>query len=109
MNEIELTPIHHKTSSKNDGIENDTKINVLESQVTTLKHTMNDNISKVIDNSIQLDDLENQTDILRVQSKQFKGNASKAKKKMCYRNHKVNVCVSLIGIVVFYYIYEFNS
>ena len=33
-----------------------------------------------------LDDLENQTDILRVQSKKFKGKASKAKKKMCYRN-----------------------
>ena len=97
-----MTPIttEQKTSSL-------TKEEVLNQQVEQLKGTMNDNVTKVLENIDLTNNLEQQTEEMRGLSRQFSMRSKQVKRKMWYKNVRINVCISLLVISLFYYIYEY--
>ena len=101
MEDIEMQPIttEQKTSSL-------TKEEVLNQQVEQLKGTMNDKVTKVLDNIELTDDLQNKTEEMRGLSRQFSITSKKVKRKMWYKNARLNiVCLCLLAGVI-YYIYD---
>ena len=101
MEDIEMTPIttEKKTSSL-------TKEEVLNKEVEKLKGTMNDNVTKVLENIDMTNNLEQQTEEMRGLSRQFSMRSKQVKRKMWYKNVRINVCISLLVISLFYYIYD---
>ena len=101
MEDIEMQPIttEQKTSSL-------TKEEVLNKEVEKLKGTMNDNVTKVLENIDMTNDLEQQTEEMRGLSRQFSMRSKQIKRKMWYKNVRINVCIALLVISVFYYIYD---
>ena len=101
MEDIEMQPIttEKKTSSL-------TKEEVLNKEVEKLKGTMNDNVTKVLENIDMTNDLEQQTEEMRGLSRQFSMRSKQVKRKMWYKNVRINVCISLLVISLFYYIYD---
>ena len=101
MEDIEMQPIttEKKTSSL-------TKEEVLNKEVEKLKGTMNDNVTKVLENIDLTDDLEQQTEEMRGLSREFSVRSKQVKRKMWYKNVRINVCISLLVISLFYYIYD---
>ena len=102
MEDIEMQPIttEQKTSSL-------TKEEILNQQVEQLKGTMNDNVTKVLENIDITNDLEQQTEEMKGLSRQFSMRSKQIKRKMWYKNVRINVCLSLLVISLFYYIYEY--
>ena len=102
MEDIEMQPIttEQKTSSL-------TKEEVLNKEVEKLKGTMNDNVTKVLENIDITNNLEQQTEEMRGLSRQFSMRSKQVKRKMWYKNVRINVCISLLVISLFYYIYEY--
>ena len=100
--DIEMQPIttEQKTSSL-------TKEEVLNQQVEQLKGTMNDNVTKVLENIDLTNNLEQQTEEMRGLSRQFSMRSKQVKRKMWYKNFRINICISLLVISLFYYIYEY--
>ena len=76
-------------------------------QVEQLKGTMNDNVTKVLENIDLTNNLEQQTEEMRGLSRQFSMRSKQVKRKMWYKNVRINVCISLLVISLFYYIYEY--
>ena len=101
MEDIEMQPIskEQKTSSL-------TKEEVLNKEVEKLKGTMNDNVTKVLENIDMTNNLEQQTEEMRGLSRQFSMRSKQVKRKMWYKNVRINVCISLLVISLFYYIYD---
>ena len=101
MEDIEIQPIttEKKTSSL-------TKEEVLNKEVEKLKGTMNDNVTKVLENIDMTNDLEQQTEEMRGLSRQFSIRSKKIKRRIWYKNIRINVCISLLVISLFYYIYD---
>ena len=101
MEDIEMQPIskEQKTSSL-------TKEEVLNQEVEKLKGTMNDNVTKVLENIDITNNLEQQTEAMRGLSREFSVRSKQVKRKMWYKNVRINVCIALIVISVFYYIYD---
>ena len=99
--DIEMQPIttEKKTSSL-------TKEEVLNQQVEQLKGTMNDNVTKVLDNIDLTDELQNKTEAMKVLSEEFSITSKKVKRRIWYKNVRINVCISLLVISLFYYIYD---
>ena len=83
-----------------------TKEEVLNQQVEELKGTMNDNVTKVLDNIDLTDDLQNKTEEMKGLSRQFSMRSKQVKRKMWYKNVRINICLSLMVISLFYYIYD---
>ena len=102
MEDIEMKPItiEQKTSSL-------TKEEVLNKEVEKLKGTMNDNVTKVLENIDLTNNLEQQTEEMRGLSRQFSMRSKQVKRKMWYKNFRINICISLLVISLFYYIYEY--
>ena len=102
MEDIEMQPIskEQKTSSL-------TKEEVLNQQVEQLKGTMNNNVNQVLQNIDLTNNLEQQTEEMRGLSRQFSMRSKQVKRKMWYKNVRINVCISLLVISLFYYIYEY--
>ena len=102
MEDIEMKPItiEQKTSSL-------TKEEVLNQQVEQLKGTMNNNVNQVLQNIDLTNNLEQQTEEMRGLSRQFSMRSKQVKRKMWYKNVRINVCISLLVISLFYYIYEY--
>ena len=101
MEDIEMQPIttEQKTSSL-------TKEEVLNKEVEKLKGTMNDNVTKVLDNIDLTDELQNKTEAMKVLSEEFSITSKKVKRRIWYKNIRINICISLLVISVFYYIYD---
>ena len=101
MEDIEMQAItaEKKTSSL-------TKEEVLNKEVEKLKGTMNDNVTKVLENIDMTNDLEQQTEEMRGLSRQFSMRSKQVKRKMWYKNVRINICLSLMVISLFYYIYD---
>ena len=101
MEDIEMQPIttEQKTSSL-------TKEEVLNKEVEKLKGTMNDNVTKVLENIDITNNLEQQTEAMRGLSREFSVRSKQVKRKMWYKNVRINVCIALIVISFFYYIYD---
>ena len=101
MEDIELQPIttEQKTSSL-------TKEDKLNQQVEQLKGTMNNNVNQVLQNINLTNNLEQQTEEMRGYSKEFSLRSKHIKRRIWYKNFRINICISLIVISVFYYIYD---
>ena len=84
-----------------------TKEEVLNQQVEQLKGTMNDNVTKVLDNIDLTDELQNKTESMKVLSEEFSITSKKVKRRIWYKNFRINICISLLVISLFYYIYEY--
>ena len=91
MEDIEMQAIttEKKTSSL-------TKEEVLNKEVEKLKGTMNDNVTKVLENIDITNDLEQQTEDMRGLSRQFSMRSKQVKRKMWYKNVRINVCISIV-------------
>ena len=99
--DIEMQPIttEKKTSSL-------TKEEVLNKEVEKLKGTMNDNVTKVLENIDMTNNLEQQTEEMRGLSRQFSMRSKQVKRKIWYKNARLNmVCLCLLAGVI-YYIYD---
>jgi len=101
MEDIEMQPIttEKKTSSLS-------KEEILNKQIEDVKGTMNNNVNKVLENINLGDELQNKTEEMRGLSKEFSVRSKHIKRKMWYKNVRINVCISLIVISVFYLIYD---
>ena len=86
MEDIEMQPIttEKKTSSL-------TKEEVLNQQVEQLKGTMNDNVTKVLDNIDLTDELQNKTESMKVLSEEFSITSKKVKRRIWYKNFRINI------------------
>ena len=102
MEDIEMKPIttEKKTSSL-------TKEEVLNQQVEQLKGTMNDNVTKALENIDMTNDLEQKTEEMRGLSRQFSIRSKKIKRRIWYKNVRINICIFILVISLFYYIYEY--
>ena len=101
MEDIEMQPIttEQKTSSLS-------KEEILNKQIEDVKGVMNDNVAKVLDNIDLTNNLEQQTEEMRGLSKEFSVRSKQVKRKIWYKNFRINICISLIVISVFYLIYD---
>ena len=101
MEDIEMQPIskEQKTSSL-------TKEEVVNQKLEQLKGSMNNNVNQVLQNIDLTNNLEQQTEEMRGLSRQFSMRSKQVKRKMWYKNVRINVCIALIVISVFYYIYD---
>ena len=84
-----------------------TKEEVLNQQVEQLKGTMNDNVTKDLENFVITNNLEQKTEEMRGLSRQFSITSKKVKRRIWYKNFRINICISLLVISLFYYIYEY--
>ena len=101
MEDIEMRPIttEEKTSSLS-------KEEILNKQIEDVKGVMNDNVAKVLDNIDLTDELQNKTEAMKVLSEEFSITSKKVKRRIWYKNVRINVCISLLVISLFYYIYD---
>tara|TARA_B100000686_G_C16438662_1_gene785852 strand:+ start:47 stop:361 length:315 start_codon:yes stop_codon:yes gene_type:complete len=101
MEDIEMRPIttEEKTSSLS-------KEEILNKQIEDVKGVMNDNVAKVLDNIDLTDELQNKTEAMKVLSEEFSITSKKVKRRIWYKNIRINICISLLVISVFYYIYD---
>lgn len=83
-----------------------TKEEVLNQQVEQLKGTMNDNVTKVLENFVITNNLEQETEEMRGLSHQFSMRSKQVKRKIWYKNARLNIiCLFLLAGVI-YYIYD---
>ena len=101
MDDIEMQPIttEEKTSSLS-------KEEILNKQIEDVKGVMNDNVAKVLDNIDLTDELQNKTESMKVLSEEFSITSKKVKRRIWYKNVRINICISLLVISLFYYIYD---
>ena len=101
MDDIEMQPmtIEEKTSSLS-------KEEILNKQIEDVKGVMNDNVAKVLDNIDLTDELHNKTEAMKVLSEEFSITSKKVKRRIWYKNFRINICISLLVISLFYYIYD---
>ena len=101
MDDIEMRPIttEEKTSSLS-------KEEILNKQIEDVKGVMNDNVAKVLDNIDLTDELQNKTESMKVLSEEFSITSKKVKRRIWYKNVRINICISLLVISLFYYIYD---
>ena len=101
MDDIEMQPIttEEKTSSLS-------KEEILNKQIEDVKGVMNDNVAKVLDNIDLTDELQNKTEAMKVLSEEFSITSKKVKRRIWYKNVRINICISLLVISLFYYIYD---
>ena len=103
MEDIEMKSI---TTGKKTSSASLTKEEVLNKEVEKLKGTMNDNVTKVLDNIDLTDELQNKTEAMKVLSEEFSITSKKVKRRIWYKNIRINICISLLVISLFYYIYD---
>jgi len=101
MDDIEMQPI--TTERKTSSLSREENLN---KQVEELKGTMNDNVTKVLENIDITNDLEQQTEEMKGLSRQFSMRSKQIKRKMWYKNARLNIiCLFLLAGVI-YYIYD---
>ena len=59
-----------------------------------------------LDNIDLTDELQNKTEAMKVLSEEFSITSKKVKRRIWYKNVRINVCISLLVISLFYYIYD---
>jgi len=81
-------------------IPRDNKIDTLNSQLNEVTNILNDNIDKTINNMDNTVSLSQSTDDLREYSASFNTNARKAKRKMYFKNKKLQALIGGIVVVI---------
>ena len=76
----------------------------LESKVDEVTGIMRQNIDKVIHRGQTLDDLNERSDLLAHSSTDFRNNATKLRKKLCWKNVKLWVILAIVFIVLIFII-----
>ena len=85
---------------KYDDLANVDKVAALQVEVEAVKSRMNDNVQAQFANMANADELEEKTSLMRDTASDFKSGSSKLRKKMWWKNAKLNVCLLLIVVGV---------
>jgi len=62
--------------------------------------TMNDNITKMVNNQENLENLSDKADKMKTTSNQFKKSATTIKRNMWWKNMKLNLIIAVVVIVI---------
>ncbi|XP_004506588.1 vesicle-associated membrane protein 721-like [Cicer arietinum] len=72
----------------------------VKAQVSEVKGVMLENIDKVLDRGVKMEDLVDKTDNLRSQAQDFRHNGTQLRRKMWYQNMKIKLIVLAIIIAL---------
>ena len=107
--EIEMKPItlaEKTSSSSSSSSPSITKEQILNNKLEEVKSVMNHNINQTLENIDLGNDLEQKSEIMRGISKEFSIRSKKVKRRIWYRNARVNICLLFLVSGLFYYIYN---
>lgn len=97
-----LTPKHSRNPSyesmNDNNINNNDKLQIIELDIQEVKGIMKDNMEKVMDRGMKIDEIEKKSDELDVHALKFRKNATNLKIKFLKENMKL-ICVIVLIIV----------
>lgn len=76
------------------------KIDEIQSNLDSIKHTLIDNMDKLTERGEKLDDLKKKTDQMYYDANIFKKSANRLKRKLCMQNIKKNIIIFLFLLVI---------
>ena len=70
-------------------------------EMNTLKEIMTENVEKVMERGHNLNELQESCENLEIQANMFNVKCKKVKRKMYFRNKKLQLCIALICLAIF--------